>query len=204
VKRAGIAVPRSRAAASVARRIALKKSLFLSFSPMPKFNYTQALVHVEIDVTKEAITFDGKTIPAHSIIGIGLGFTAMGKVVIGQMLGGIIGQSIARSGFNMGGKLNKKLSEIPKSHFGQMIITYNEDGKRKVLRISLNTGDETCMKMIETISKDYHDKFIGFGGMPVVEKTLKISHKIAIFITMMIILIIVGFIIYSGIRPGSY
>ncbi|MBI5754011.1 hypothetical protein HZA40_02605 [Candidatus Peregrinibacteria bacterium] len=198
---------------------------------MANFNYKQAFIHVNIDVTKEMISYKEKTIPSHCVIGIGLGFTDIAKVAVGQALGGLIGGAIAQSGYNKGGSLNKKLSEIPKSNFAQMIITYNEEGERttrartseasgsataersepinkddkqKVMRVPLNTNDETCVKMIEAVAKEYHDKFIGFGGLPVVEKTLNISHLAAIITIVVIIAIVVGFIIYGATSSGSY
>lgn len=171
---------------------------------MAKFSYKQSFSSVEIDITKEMISFKGKTIPAQNVTGIGLGFTEMGKVVAGQVLGGLIGGFIAKKGYEAGNKLNKKISEIPKSRFGHMIITYNEDGNQKVMRIAINTTDENCLKMIETVAKEYHTKFIGFGGLPIVEKTLNIKHTAIIIVTVVIIGLIAAAIIYGSVSSGAY
>lgn len=157
---------------------------------MANFDYKQAFTHVNIDITKEMIAYKGKTIPAHDVIGIGLGFTDMAKVAAGQVLGGIVGGVIAQKGYNMGGTLNKKISELPKSRFAQMIITFNKDGKQDFIRVPLNTNDETCVNMIHAIAKEYSNNFIGFGGLATVQKELKISQLWIVFLVVAIILVI--------------
>ncbi|MCX6735310.1 MAG: hypothetical protein NTZ25_05400 [Candidatus Peregrinibacteria bacterium] len=165
---------------------------------MANFDYKQAFVHVNIDITKEMIAYKGKTIPAQDIVGIGMGFTDIAKVAIGQALGGIAGGVIAQKGYN-GQPLKKNLSELPKSRFAQMIITYMKDGKQKFIRVPLTTMDETCVKMIHEVVKEYSHKFIGFGGLPMVEKELKISEFWAfIAIAAVVLLIIVGIVYAAG------
>lgn len=158
---------------------------------MANFNYKQVFIHVNIDITKEMIAYKGKTIPAHDIIGIGLGFTDIAKVAVGQALGGIIGTAIAAKGYNGKPTLNKNLSEMPKSRFAQMMITYNKEGKQKFIRVPLTTMDETCIKMIHEVAKIYSNKFIGFGSLKTVEKELKISEFWAAAIIISIIAIAV-------------
>ncbi len=156
---------------------------------MTNFNYKQVFVNVNIDITKEMISYKGKTIPSQDIIGIGLGFTDIAKVAVGQALGGMIGGAIAANGYNGKPILNKNLSEMPKSRFAQMMITYNKDGKQKFIRVPLTTMDETCIKMVHEAVKIYPSKFVGFGSLKTVEKELKISEFWAAIIVISIITI---------------
>ena len=82
---------------------------------MAKFSYKQAFSSVEIDITKEMISFKGKTIPAQNVTGIGLGFTEMGKVVAGQVLGGLIGGFIAKKVTKPATNLTKKYPKYQKA-----------------------------------------------------------------------------------------
>jgi len=169
---------------------------------MPNFDYKQAFAHVNIDITREMISFKGKTIPAQDVKGIGLGFTDIAKVAVGQALGGLIGGAIAAKGYSGGKGLNKNLNEMPKSRFAQMIVTYNKDGKQKFIRVPLNTNDETCVKMIHEIAKVYADKFIGFGGLPTVQNELKVSELGAVLLVIIIVIVVVVFIALAA-NQGS-
>ena len=166
---------------------------------MANFDYKQAFAHVNLDVTKEMISFKGKTIPGQDIVGVGLGFTNIAKLAIGQAVGGAVGGMISANNYNAS-PLKKDLSEIPKTRFAQMIITYNKDGKQKFIRVPLNTMDETCVKMIHEIAKVYAPKFIGFGNLPTVEKELKVSE---VWLALLIIGIVIAAIIVTALAAGS-
>lgn len=170
---------------------------------MEKFTYKVTFFTHEIDVSREVITYKGKTIPGNFITGIGFALVKIGQAVAGQLLGGIIGATIAKKGFEMGDKLDKNLANLPDT-FGQMIITYSENGNsQKVIRIPISTSDENCKKMMEAVVKIFNSKFVGFGGQPIVEKELKISHKITYIVATVIILAIVGIAIYGTLMENG-
>lgn len=166
---------------------------------MEKFTYKVAFFTHEVEIGKEIISYKGKTIPGNFVTGIGFTFVKVGEVVAGQLIGGMLGAAIAQKGFGAGKELDKNLTNLPNT-FGQMIITYCEDGKtQKVMRIPISVSDANCKKMLEAIVKTFDSKFVGFGGQPVVEKALKISHKVAYIIVTIIIVVVVGLIIYGSI-----
>ncbi|MFA7686148.1 MAG: hypothetical protein WCX95_05125 [Candidatus Gracilibacteria bacterium] len=170
---------------------------------MEKFTYKVAFFTHEIDVSKELITYRGKNIPGNSITGIGFAFVKAGQAIAGGLLGGIIGTTIANKAFEMGGNLDKNLANLPNT-FGQMIITYCEDGSsQKVLRVPISAGDENCKKMMEAVVKIFSEKFVGFGGQPIVEKELKISHKVTYIVVGIIIAIVVGILLYGAFMEPS-
>lgn len=171
---------------------------------MAKFSYKQGFSNVEIDIAREMISFKGKTIPAREVVGIGLGFTDIAKVAIGQALGGIIGTLIAQKGYSGSPVISKNLAEMPKSRFAQMIITYNEDDKQKFIRVPLNTTDDICMKMIHAVAKEYPSKFIGFGSLVRIQSELKISSKATLMIVIAIVLIVIGFTVFNILESQGY
>jgi|GEM_PF-1720238 len=164
---------------------------------MEKFTYKVTLFTHEVEVCKEMISYKGKTIPGNLITGIGFSFVKVGQVIAGQLLGGVVGAAISQKGFSAGG-LDKDITNLPDA-FGQMIITYSEDGKsQKVLRIPVSSGDENCKRMLTTVASIFQDRFVGFGGQAFVEKELKISQKVAYIIVAVIIITIVVIAIVMG------
>lgn len=169
---------------------------------MEKFTYKVTLFTHEVDVGEEMISYKGKIVPGNSITGIGFSFIKVGQVLAGQLLGGMVGAAISQRGFEAGG-LNKDITTIPDA-FGQMIITYSEDGKsQKVLRIPISSGDESCKRMLETVARIFKDKFVGFGGQAFVEKELKISQKVAYIIVTVVIISIVIIAILIGLSESG-
>lgn len=171
---------------------------------MEKFSYKQAFLNQEVDVSKEMVLYKGKNIPASSIKGIGISFVNVTKVVIGQALGGILGNVMAQRGFNGDLTVNKDLVQMPDSAFGQVIITSSDDGqKQKVLRIPINTKEETCKKLIQSLAKNFPEKFIGFGSQPAVEKALNISQKAVYIFVALLVVGITAYVIFSllGYQP---
>lgn len=173
---------------------------------MSKFIYKVAFFTHEVEVAQEMIAYKGKTIPANSITAIGIGLMNITKIAVGQALGGVVGGLLANKGFGATEGLKKDLSSLPESAMGQLTISYSgeDQQKQKVLRIPINTKDESCKSMLQEIARNFKDKFVGFGGLPLVEKELNISQKNAYIFVAVIILIILGFIALTLTKESNY
>jgi len=169
---------------------------------MEKFTYKVALFTQEVEVGKEMITYKGKNIPGSTITGIGISLVKVSSVITSQLFG-VIGGMFANKSYDPS-ILNKDISIMPEGAMGQVIITYCEDGqKQKVIRISASTGDENCIKMLQYLVATFPDKFVGFGGQPVVEKALKISQKWAYITVAIVLLVIFGIAAFAIMQNGS-
>ena len=89
--------------------------------------------------------------------------------------------------------------------YGQIIITYNSDGqKQKVVRIPINTKEEICKKLINSLIKNFPNKFVGFGNQPTVEKALNISQKGVYIFIVIVIIIILGYVLIPFIQSRAF
>jgi len=164
---------------------------------MEKFTYKVALFTHEVEAGKEMITYKGKTVPGSTITGLGFSLVKISSVITGQLIGGIVGGMITNRGFEPN-VISKDMTSLPEGAMGQIIITYCEDGThQKVLRISVTTGDPNCLRLMEYLAATFPDKFIGFGGQPVIEKALKISQKWAYLVVAIVLLGIFGFAAFA-------
>lgn len=185
---------------------------------MDQFEYKIMFSTQKVTVSKEMIEHNGKTIPAPSILGIGISLINVTKIAVGQAvggaLGGLIGGAIKAGSYSDSNSVNKSgsIKDLPDSR-GQLVITYNPEGhgtttdgaqKMKVERIVINSADPVCRKMLEKVVETYKSKFIGFGPQVLIEKELNISHKAALIFAAIVILGILAFGIYSAMNPGSY
>lgn len=157
------------------------------------------------------IEVNGKTIPAQSILAIGIGIIDITKIAIGQaiggILGGMIGGLIKHGSFGSKNEINKSgsIKSLPNCR-GQLIITHKTSGEEKmrVERIAINSADPICHKMLEKVVETYKGKFIGYGPQALMEKELKISSKAALIVVIAIVLIVIGFIVFNILESQGY
>lgn len=178
---------------------------------MEQFEYKIMFSSHKVQISKEMIEYNGKTIPGQAITGIGIGLLNVAKIAVGQavggMLGGFVGGIIKHRSYGGKEEINKSgsLKDLPKSR-GQLIITYklNEQEKMKVQRIPINTEDETCHKMLIKMVETFHSKFVGYGPQTLMEGELKISQKAAYIVVAIIVIAVIGFSIYAAMTEGQF
>lgn len=178
---------------------------------MEQFEYKIMFMSHKVNISKEMIEYNGKTIPAPAVTGIGIGLLNVAKIAVGQavggMLGGFVGGMIKHKSFGGKDEINKSgsLKDMPNGR-GQLIITYKPDGqeKMKVQRVPINTEDEICRKMLEKIVETFKPKFVGYGPQVMMDSELKISQKAAYIVVAIIVIAVIGFGIYAAISEGQF
>lgn len=178
---------------------------------MEQFEYKIMFMNNKIQISKEMIEYNGKTIPAPAIVGIGIGLLNIAKIAVGQavggILGGFIGGIIKHKSFGNKEEINStgSLKDLPNGK-GQLIITYKPDGqeKMKVQRIPINTEDENCRKMLGKMVETFKAKFVGYGPQIMMDSELKISQKAAYIVVAIIVMALIGFGVYAAITQGQF
>lgn len=166
---------------------------------MEKFQYRAGILTQTVEISKEMIVWKNKQIPSIQITGFGIGSINVGRMAVGNILGGAVGMAIANSGSSALDK-NANLKEL--SGMCQLVIAYkegmDENAPIKKIQIPLNLKDENCIKMLEKLKTDYQNKYIGAGSLNQVISELKISQKAIFLIVGIIIAIAVAFGIYAA------
>lgn len=174
---------------------------FLIKNTMEKFEYRAGILTQTVEISKEMIVWKNKQIPSNQITGFGIGSINVGRMAVGNVLGGAVGMAIANSGSSALDK-NANLKEL--SGLCQLVIAYKEGMDEKApikkIQIPLSLKDENCIKMLEKLKTDYSSKYVGAGSLNQLISELKISQK-AVFIAVgIIIAIVVAFAIYATIQ----
>lgn len=165
---------------------------------MEKFEYRAGILTQTVEISKEMIVWKNKQIPSNQITGFGIGSINVGRMAVGNVLGGAVGMAIANGGSSALDK-NANLKEL--SGLCQLVIAYKEtmdvNAPVKKIQIPLNLKDENCIKMLEKLKTDYSGRYVGAGSLNQLISELKISQKGLLLAVGIIIAIIVAFALYG-------
>lgn len=166
---------------------------------MQQFEYKNVFITQKVGVSKEMISYKDKNIPSISIMNWGIEVIPVGRMAMGQAMGGIIGGIIASEMTKRQyGKLNEVNKEIDLKNLpakiGQILISYQEspESKKKLLRIPLDTKDPQCQMMMESFKTSFAEKFLGVGLPGKIQKEMNLPSKGIWLAAIVIILAIAG------------
>ncbi len=166
---------------------------------MEQFQYRAGILTQTVELSKEMIVWKNKQIPSNQITGFGIGSINVGRMAVGNVLGGAVGMAIANSGSSALDK-NANLKEL--SGICQLVVAYKEgmdsEAPVKKIQIPLNLKDENCIKMLEKLKVDYPNKYVGAGNLNQLISELKISQKVLFIVVGIIVAIVVAFGIYGA------